>query len=92
MARPRRLDLAIHERASQLSAVARIVRTRREQLGLRQDELAALAGCSTRFVHTVEHAKESIQLDKLLAVLRVLGLGLAVRPGRGEIRVEGTAP
>ena len=61
---------------------------RREKLGLRQDELATLAGCSTRFIHTVEHAKASVQLDKLLEVLAVLGLGLVVRAGRGNIVVE----
>lgn len=88
MVRPRRLDLSMHERASQAAELAQTVRVRREQLGLRQDELAALAGCSTRFVHAVEHAKASVQLDKLLSVLAVLGLRLAVRRGRGGISVE----
>jgi transcriptional regulator with XRE-family HTH domain len=82
------LDLSVHERASQSADLARAVRVRREQLGLRQDELADLANCSARFVHAVEHAKVSIQLDKLLAVLRVLGFDIALRPGRGEIVVE----
>lgn len=78
----------MHERASQAAELARAVRARREQLGLRQDDLAALAGCSTRFVHAVEHAKASVQLDKLLSVLAVLGLRLVVRRGRGGISVE----
>lgn len=80
----------MHERASQTVELASAVRIRREQLGLRQAELAALAGCSTRFVHTLEHAKAAIQLDKLLAVLGVLGLGLVIGPGRGEIRLATT--
>lgn len=88
MVRPRRLDLSTHEQASTLAPLARVVRARREQLGLRQEELAALAGCSTRFVHAVEHAKASVQLDKLLAVLGALGLRLVVRRGRGGIEVE----
>jgi y4mF family transcriptional regulator len=88
MARSRRLDLSVHERSSPSADLGRAVRARREQLGLRQEELAVLAGCSTRFVHAVEHAKASVQLDKLLAVLGVLGLGLAVRPGQGEIVVD----
>jgi y4mF family transcriptional regulator len=78
----------MHERASQAADLARAVRARREELGIRQDELADLAGCSSRFVHAVEHAKASVQLDKLLALLGVLGFELAVRPGRGEIVVE----
>jgi y4mF family transcriptional regulator len=88
VARPRRLDLSEHERASQAADLARAVRERREHLGLRQDELAALAGCSTRFVHAVEHAKASVQLDKLLALLGALGLRLVVRRGSGGIEVD----
>lgn len=38
-------------------------------------------------MHAIEHAKATVQLDKLLAVLEVLGLGLVVGPGRGEIRL-----
>jgi HTH-type transcriptional regulator/antitoxin HipB len=54
-----------------------VVRRRRE-LGLRQDELADLAGVSTRFVHTLEAGKPSVQLDRVEAVLDVLGLELRV--------------
>lgn len=68
-----------------ISALAQAVRVRREELGLRQAELADLAGCSQRFVHTVEHGKASLRLDKVLDVLKVLGLGLAVVPGRGDM-------
>jgi y4mF family transcriptional regulator len=55
------------------------------ELGLRQADLAELAGCSQRFVHTVEQGKATLRLDKLLDVLEVLGLGLSVVPGRGEV-------
>lgn len=68
-----------------LTALGEAVRRRRAELGLRQSEVAELAGCSQRFVHTVEHGKPGLRLDKLLDVLEVLGLGLAVVPGRGEI-------
>jgi y4mF family transcriptional regulator len=64
------------------------VRRRRVALGLRQAELAELAGCSQRFVHTVEQGKPSLRLDKLLDVLEVLGLGLAVVAGHGEVVTE----
>ena len=47
--------------------------------------MADLAGCSERFVYMVERGKGSVQLAKLLQVLRVLGLGLRIAPGRGEI-------
>lgn len=64
------------------------MRARRLRLGLRQEELAELAGCSTRFVHTVEAGKETLRLDKLLALLEALGLGLVVRPGAGGVTAE----
>jgi HTH-type transcriptional regulator / antitoxin HipB len=57
-----------------------VVRQRRAELGLRQDELADLAGVSTRFVHTLEAGKPTVQLDRVTAVLEVLGLELAIVP------------
>lgn len=68
-----------------MSALSNAVRARREELGLRQAEVADLAGCSQRFLHTVEHGKPSLRLDKVLDVLEALGLALEVVPGRGEI-------
>jgi y4mF family transcriptional regulator len=70
------------ERVTPLGAA---VRRRRRELGLRQAEVAELAGCSQRFVHTVEQGKASLRLDKILEVLEVLGLGLELVPGRGRI-------
>lgn len=61
--------------------LARTVRLRRVSLGLRQDELADLAGVSERFVYAVEKGKRSVQLDKLVAVLAALGLHLELRRG-----------
>lgn len=52
---------------------------------MRQEDLARLAGCSQRFVHTVEQGKPTLRLDKLLDVLDVLELGLSVAPGRGDL-------
>lgn len=74
--------------ASKSNCLAAVVTRRRKELGLLQSELAALAGCSERFVHTVEHGKQTVRLDKLLDVLEVLGLGLVVAPGAGTV----TAP
>lgn len=54
------------------------VRQRRVALQMRQDDVAALAGVSTRFVHAVETGKPSLHLDKVVAVLHVLGLELRI--------------
>jgi HTH-type transcriptional regulator / antitoxin HipB len=68
------------------SAFAEAVRLRRRDLGLRQDELAVLAGVSERFVYALENGKQSVQLDKVIAVLSALGLHLELhRGGAGGI-------
>ena len=76
----------MHDQAERTRVLAATVRRRRKELGLRQAELAALSGCSERFVHTVENGKISLRLDKLLDVFAVLGLDLSVVPGRGQVR------
>jgi HTH-type transcriptional regulator/antitoxin HipB len=68
-----------------LEPLATAMRARRRALGLRQGEVAELAGCSERFVYTVERAKPTVQLSKVLDVLGVLGLGLSVGPGTGSV-------
>lgn len=71
--------------SNRLAPLADTVRERRAELNLTQADLAALAGCSQRFVHTVEQGKATLRIDKLLDVLEVLGLELRVGPGRGSI-------
>jgi y4mF family transcriptional regulator len=67
-----------HERAD----LARVIRDRRRQLELRQEDLADLAGVSLRFVQALEGGKRTVQLDRVEAVLAVLGLRLRVEPVR----------
>ena len=81
MAKIRRARLDLHERADQRGPLAAVVVGQRERLGLRQEELADIAGCSTRFVHDLETGKPTVQLGKVLDVLDALGLGLAVVDG-----------
>lgn len=68
-----------HDRASLISEV---VAARRKTLGLRQEDLADLAGVSHRFVQSLEAGKRSVQLDKVEKVLDALGLRLDVVPAR----------
>lgn len=69
----------MHDRAD-VVALGRQLRDRRRALGLTQEELADLAEVSLRFVHQVEHGKPGSRLDKVLAVVRVLGLRLELLP------------
>ncbi|GEM_PF-1404403 len=75
-----------------VAILSEVVRRRREDLGLKQAEVADLAGCSTRFVHTLENGKPTLRMDKILDVLEVLGLDLLVGPGRGRIREVTSRP
>jgi HTH-type transcriptional regulator/antitoxin HipB len=76
----------MHDHAGDPAPLGDEARRRRVELGLRQEELAALAGVSTRFVHTLEQGKPTLRLDKVLAVLGQLGLDLVLEPGVGTIR------
>jgi len=53
-----------------------LVRRVRKAAGLRQDDLAGLAGVGTRFLIELEAGKPTVRLDKLLAVLATLGIAL----------------
>jgi y4mF family transcriptional regulator len=70
--------------------LAALVFGRREVLGLRQEELADLAGCSPRFVHELEAGKPTLQLDKVLDVLNAIGLHVELADG-GASRVLATS-
>ena len=54
------------------------VRLARKAAGLRQDDLAGLAGVGTRFLIELEAGKPTMRLDKLLDVLGTLGINLHI--------------
>ncbi len=56
------------------------VRDRRKALGLTQQDLADLAGCSVRFVGELEAGKDTVRLDIVGACLEALGLELRAEP------------
>ena len=62
-----------------MSAMGQQIKDRRRELSLGQDEVAELAGVSESFVRFVEHDKPTLRLDKVRAVLDVLGLELIIR-------------
>lgn len=64
------------------------VRDRRKALGINQAELAALSGVGLAFLYELEHGKPTVRIDKVLAVLEVLGLELHVRQGKGRLSVD----
>jgi len=52
----------------------RLVRDRREALGLRQDDVALATGVGRRFIVDLEAGKASCQLGKALLVAEAVGL------------------
>ena len=51
-----------------------LIRNHRRKSGLSQAELAKLAGVGKTVVFDLEHGKESVQLDTLRKVLKVLNI------------------
>ena len=67
--------------------LGRRVRNKRRQIGVRQADLAALAGVGTRFLSELENGKETAEIGKVLLVLNRLGLDLWIVP-RGDVPGE----
>ena len=54
--------------------LANMIRFHRKRSGLTQLELAEMAGVGKNMVYELENGKQSVQLDKLFNVLRVLNI------------------
>ncbi|MGA9522996.1 MAG: helix-turn-helix domain-containing protein [Myxococcaceae bacterium] len=71
--------------ATWATVLSEAVRQRRKALNLSQLELAQLSGCGTAFLYGLENGKPSLRLDKVIDVLKVLGLRMTLEPGQGGI-------
>ena len=56
--------------------VAEIIRFHRKRSGLTQLELTEMAGVGKNMVYELENGKQSVRLDNLLKILRVLNINL----------------
>lgn len=54
----------------------------RGSLDLTQADISGLANTGNRFVIELERGKETVQLNKVFAVLEVLGLEMVIQPKR----------
>jgi y4mF family transcriptional regulator len=64
------------------TALGALVRARRKGLALRQLDLAGLGHTGNRFIVELEGGKPTLQLQKVLDVVDLLGLELVVRAKR----------
>ena len=60
--------------------LGQLLRTRRNLLQLKQADLAGIANTGNRFIVDVESGKPTVQLQKVLDLMDLLGLELVVRP------------
>jgi len=61
-------------------ALGRRLRAARKRAGLRQGELAALAGVGNRFLSELENGKPGVELGRALRVVSALGLEFGLAP------------
>ncbi len=61
-------------------AVGTLLRQRRRALALTQSDVARLGHTGQRFVIDLERGKPTVQLQKVLTVLDLLGLELVLQP------------
>ncbi len=54
------------------------VRDRRRARGLSQESVALSAGVGLRFVHDLEHGKETVELERAIRVAAAVGMRLEV--------------
>lgn len=59
--------------------VGNVVKSIRKRLGVTQQNLALTSGTGLRFIIDLEKGKPTCQLEKVLAVLRTLGIRLIIQ-------------
>ena len=57
-----------------------VVREQRKRLALKQLDIAGLGNTGNRFIVDLENGKPTLQLQKALDVMDLLGLELVIRP------------
>ena len=61
-----------------------LLRERRKQQSLTQLDLAGLGNTGNRFIVELENGKPTVQLQKVLDLLDLLGLEMIIRPRNGS--------
>lgn len=84
-------DLPSGNRSSQEATVrssvelGAVVREQRKRLALKQLDIAGLGNTGNRFIVDLENGKPTVQLQKVLDVMDLLGLELVVRPKAARV-------
>lgn len=62
-----------------------VVREQRKRLALKQLDIAGLGNTGNRFIVDLENGKPTVQLQKVMDVMALLGLELVVRPKAARV-------
>lgn len=62
------------------ATIGGLIRETRRSLGMRQDELASVAGLSTRSLSNIENGKASAHIGLVLNTLSVLDIKMTLTP------------
>jgi y4mF family transcriptional regulator len=66
-----------------VETLGKMVRQKRKESKLTQEEVAGLSDVGTRFLSELENGKKSLEIGKVLSVLHSLGIDLFLQ-NRGE--------
>jgi len=69
-------------KASDSKEIGQIIKNTRKKLGVTQRNLALTSGTGLRFIIELEQGKPTCQIEKVLTVLRTLGLQFVIK-GKG---------
>jgi len=59
--------------------IGEVVKNRRKIMKLTQKDLASLCGVGTRFISELENGKKTLEIDKVLKVIKNLGLDVCLK-------------
>ena len=67
-------------RISQAAELGSLIRTRRKKLGLTQEFVAAMMGCSPRRIGEIERGKQTVSVQTVINLAQGLGIDLFAIP------------
>lgn len=70
------MTLQAKQKLTSTAEIGAMVRERRREQGISQEQLAGVAGTGIRFISDLENGKGTIQADKMIKVIEALGLRL----------------
>lgn len=59
--------------------IGQFIRQARKDQKMTQEDISGLAGLGNRFIIDLEHGKETVQAQKVIDILNLLGLELIIR-------------